>query len=102
LALLFPGTAFYSYIKRRSQEGNNIIFSVKAKSKRGANMSKKKRDLDSLENYFQNSIAQAANMGAFSFAVSPINELTQINNSGIETNDNLDENKETVKEMNEL
>lgn len=63
---------------------------------------KKTKDLDSLENYFQNSIAQTANMGAFSFAVSTINELTQMNNQGIETNDNLNEKKETVKEMNEL
>lgn len=65
-------------------------------------MSKKTKDLDSLENYFQNSIVQAANMGAFSFAVSTINELTQINNQSVETNDNLNKNKEAVKEMNEL
>jgi hypothetical protein len=65
-------------------------------------MDNKNKDLDSLENYFQNSITQAANMGAFSFAVSPINELTQINNQGLETNDNLNENRETVEKMNEL
>lgn len=65
-------------------------------------MSKKAKDLDSLENYYQNSIAQAANMGAFSFAVSTINELTQINNQGMETNDNLNEKRETIKDMNEL
>ncbi|MDP4147265.1 MAG: hypothetical protein Q8936_22790 [Bacillota bacterium] len=60
------------------------------------------RDLDTFENYFQNSITQAANMGAFSFAITPINEITQINNQGIETSDNLNEKRETVKEMNEL
>lgn len=65
-------------------------------------MSKDTRDLDNFENYFQNSIAQAATMGAFSFAISPINELTQINNQGMETNDNLNEKRETVEEMNEL
>ncbi len=65
-------------------------------------MSDKNKDLDSLENYFQNSITQAANMGAFSFAVSPINELTQMNNQGLETNDNLNENRETVNKINEL
>lgn len=65
-------------------------------------MSKKETDLDSLENYFQNSIAQAASMGAFSFAISSINELTQINNQGIEANNNLGETIETVKEMNKL
>lgn len=73
-----------------------------AKLKRGEIMSKKAKDLDTFENYFQSSIAQAANMGAFSFAISPINELTQINNQGIETNDNLSEKKETIQEMNEL
>lgn len=65
-------------------------------------MSKDTRDLDSFENYFQNSIAEAASMGAFSFAISSINELTQINNQGMETNNNLDEKRETVNEMNEL
>lgn len=65
-------------------------------------MSKDTRDLDNFENYFQNSIAQAATMGAFSFAISPINELTQINNQGMETNDNLNEKRETVEEMNKL
>lgn len=65
-------------------------------------MSKETKDLDSLENYYQNSITQTANMGAFSFAISPINELTQINNRGMEINDTLDEKRETVKEMNEL
>lgn len=45
-------------------------------------MDKNNKDLDILENYFQNSIVQAATMGAFSFAVSPINEITQINNQG--------------------
>jgi hypothetical protein len=65
-------------------------------------MVERKKDLDTLENYFQNSIAQTANMGAFSFAISPINEITQINNQGMETNDNLNEKRETVKEMNEL
>jgi hypothetical protein len=65
-------------------------------------MSKKTKDLDTLENYFQNSITQAANAGAFGFVIAPINELTQMNNQGIETNDNLDEKRETVKKMNEL
>ncbi|AKN29655.1 hypothetical protein Ccar_01830 [Clostridium carboxidivorans P7] len=65
-------------------------------------MSKDTRDLDSFENYFQNSIAEAASMGAFSFAISPINELTQMNNQGMETNDNLDKKREIVNEMNEL
>ncbi|AWI04241.1 hypothetical protein [Clostridium drakei] len=65
-------------------------------------MSKDTRDLDNFENYFQNSIAQAANMGAFSFAISPINELTQINNQGIESDNNLNEKTETIKDMNGL
>lgn len=65
-------------------------------------MSEKTKDLDSLENYYQNSIAQTANMGAFSLAVSPLSEITQINNKGIETNDNLNEKKETLKAMNRL
>jgi hypothetical protein len=43
-------------------------------------MSEKTRDLDSPESHLQNSIAQAANMGAFSLAVASINETAQINN----------------------
>jgi hypothetical protein len=65
-------------------------------------MSKETKDLDSLENFFQNSVAQAANMGAFSFAVASINELTQFNNQGMEINDNLNEKKETVEKLNDL
>lgn len=65
-------------------------------------MPKETKDLDSFENYFQNAVTQSANAGAFSFAISSINEMTQMNNQGLETNNNLDEKKETIKEMNEL
>ncbi|AKA69697.1 hypothetical protein [Clostridium scatologenes] len=65
-------------------------------------MSKDTRDLDSLENYFQNSIAEAASMGAFSFAISPINELTQINNQGMESHTNLNGKRETIKDIDKL
>lgn len=65
-------------------------------------MPKNRTDLDSLENYYENSVASAANLGAFSFAISSVNDITQMTNQGIETNDNLNEKRETVKEMNEL
>lgn len=60
------------------------------------------KDFDTLENYLQNSITQAASMGAFSFAVSSIDELTQMNPQGIETNDNLQAQREAMNEMNKL
>jgi hypothetical protein len=65
-------------------------------------MTEERKDFDSLENYLQNSIAQAASMGVFSLAASPLNLLTQFNNKGTEINDNINEAKEKVADINKL
>lgn len=54
-------------------------------------------DLDNFENYFQNAIASMANVGTFSLAPVSVTELTVINPNGIETNNNLSEEKEKVE-----
>jgi hypothetical protein len=56
-------------------------------------------DLDNMENYLQNSIAAAANIGTFSQAPLSVTELTQINPNGIEINDNDSEKKEKIEKL---
>ncbi len=54
-------------------------------------MDDNREELDSLESLAQNAVAQTANLGAFSFAVSPITELTQMTlNKTNKVNNSLD------------
>lgn len=59
-------------------------------------------DVDSFENYFQNAIASMGVMGALGPAPTSEIELTQVNPNGIETNNNLVENKEKDEKVNKV
>lgn len=60
-------------------------------------MSEKIRDLDNFENAFQNAVAQAANMGVFNFATTTVTDFTQINQNGVELNNNLEEKRKSIE-----
>jgi len=61
-----------------------------------------KNALVGFDNYFQNAIASMGVMGALGSAPTSEIELTQINSDGIETNNNLVEDKEEVEDKEKI